>query len=599
MATGRRFIDGVLGGRSQIRPINVDDIENHLWWTHFRLEEIARLTTGIPPEILSRLGLDDFLSLQFARRNTEAVAEFIRNYSKDTHQSTVRGQQINLSLEAICDAFHLPAGTTMCPKMKKGLHIEDWFDYYDKKKKAFWSNLCLKPGWVPILELLNALLLCQRYPKEVTGLLIWYVKTKVDPDGNPERLDLDWASIIRKNWEVELHWIQKHLRGNKKDGKLTTRLGQVVTHLLIWACIIQDVAPVDPGPENQVPQEGDSSEDEIIPPGDHHEEDDEPLVHVGGGVEPPTNDQPAAHDTIMEEVLPNDPSREGSAEAGQSLLSHAKAWPSSSYRKESGANLASTQANRLERSKDLEPTNSGSERMRGPYIVHPIPSTIPSLLALRSVVENCQPSKMVKRLFFSASANAKSVAQATYAMYKFDPMEEDVRPEITALSVPLGTDRAQDRNCTLGTDFGVREEEAAMTLQQIALEPLHHDKRKRLLVVDLALDTDIDTTKRAKPMQLHVSSSTILINEPEIDTVGHVQGLDIATNVTCEQTLALTEARTKVRNQPDKGKKSAEECENPFRPEQLQQLELKMMAELYSKQLDAQKLNEAFSFLLR
>ncbi|KAL3682718.1 hypothetical protein R1sor_000740 [Riccia sorocarpa] len=41
---------------------------------------------------------------------TEAVAEFIRNYSKDTHQSTVRGQQINLSLEAIRDAFHLPAG---------------------------------------------------------------------------------------------------------------------------------------------------------------------------------------------------------------------------------------------------------------------------------------------------------------------------------------------------------------------------------------------------------------------------------------------------------------------------------------------------------
>ncbi|KAL3686546.1 hypothetical protein R1sor_009120 [Riccia sorocarpa] len=141
-----------------------------------------------------------------------------------------------------------------------------------------------------------------------------------------------------------------------------------------------------------------------------------------------------------------------------------------------------------------------------------------------------------------------------------------------------------------------------MTLQQIALEPLHHDKRKRLLVVDLALDTDIDTAKRTKPLQLPVSSSTILINEPETDTVGHVQGLDITTNVTCEQTLALTEARTKARNQQDKGKKPAEECENPFRPEQLQQLqqlELKMMAELYSKQLDVQKLNETFSFLLR
>ncbi|KAL3686547.1 hypothetical protein R1sor_009121 [Riccia sorocarpa] len=290
--------------------------------------------------------------------------------------------------------------------MKKGLHIEDWFDYYDEKKKTFWSNLCLKPGWAPILELLNALLLCRRYPKEVTGLLIWYIKTKVDPDGNPERLDLDWASIIRKNWEVELHWIQKHLRCNKKDGKLTIGLGQVVTHLLIWAGIIQDVAPVDPGPENQVPQEEDSSEDESIPPGDHHEEDDETLVPVGGGVEPPANDQPAAQDTIMEEVLPNDPSREGSAKAGQSLPSHAKAGPSSSYREESGANLGSTHANRLERSKDLEPTNSGSERVRGPYIVHPIPSTISSLLALRSAVENCQPEKSVTVFYPRSAKNA-------------------------------------------------------------------------------------------------------------------------------------------------------------------------------------------------
>ncbi|KAL3693359.1 hypothetical protein R1sor_007010 [Riccia sorocarpa] len=360
--------------------------------------EIARLTAGVPPEILSRLGLDDFLSLQFAKPNTEAVAEFRRNYIKDTHQSTVRGQQINLSLEAIRDAFHLPAGTTMCPKMKKGLHIEDWFDYYDEKKKAFWSNLCLKPGWAPILELLNALLLCRRYPKEVTG-------------------------------------------------------------------IIQDVAPVDPGPENQVPQEGDSSEDESIPPGDHHEEDDEPLVLVGGGVEPPANDQPAAQDTIMEEVLPNDPSREGSAEAGQSLPSHAKAGPSSSYREESGANLGSTQTNKLERSKDLEPTNSGSERVRGPYIVHPIPSTIPSLLALRSAVENCQPGEASQHLMeVDVSPNITKNpdtsgseflivprrAGASMHLPWAQPMEEEVRPKITALSVPLGTDRAQDRNCTPG-----------------------------------------------------------------------------------------------------------------------------------------------------
>ncbi|KAL3676291.1 hypothetical protein R1sor_026239 [Riccia sorocarpa] len=444
----------------------------------------------------------------------------------DASHSRLRGQQINLSLEAIHDAFHLPAGTTMCPKMKKCLHIEDWFDYYDEKKKAFWSNLCLKPGWAPILELLNALLLCRRYPKEVTGLLIWYIKTKVDPDGNPER-------------------------------------------------IIQDVAPVDPGHENQVPQEGDSSEDESIPPGDHHEEDDEHMVPVGGGVEPPANDQPAAQDTTMEEVLSDDPSREGSAETGQSLPSHAKAGPSSSYREESGANLGSTHANKLERSKDLEPTNSGSERVRGPYIVHPIPSTIPSLLALRSAVKNCQPGEASRHSmevdvspditknpdtsgseFLIVPRRADASKHLPWAQ----PMKEDVRPEITALSVPLGTDRVQDRNCTLAV-----ENNAGVSSKHTPEQYCQEDGRD---IIKSAPDTQIT------PM-----------------------GTDTAQDRNC-----TPEARTKVRNRPEKGKKPAEECENPFRPEQLQQLqqlELKMMADLYSKQLDAQKLNEAFSFLLR
>ncbi|KAL3682803.1 hypothetical protein R1sor_000825 [Riccia sorocarpa] len=463
------------------------------------------------------------------------------------------------------------------------------------------------------------------------GLLIWYIKTKVDPDGNPEGLDLDWASIIRKNWEVELHWIQKHLRGNKKDGKLTTGLGQVVTHLLIWAGIIQDVAPVDPGPENHVPQEGDSSEDESIPSGDHQEEDDEHLVLVGGGVEPPANDQPAAQDTTMEEVLPDDPSRERSAQARQPLPSHAhaKAGPSSSYREESGANLGSTQANRLERSKDLEPTNSGSERVRGPYIVYPIPRTIPSLLALHSAVQNCEPGEASRHSSMEVDITQNPDtsgseylivprrADASKHLPWAQPMEEDVRPKITALLVPLGTDRAQDRHCTRAVEnnAGVSSKHTPeQYCQEDGLDIISSAPDSQIIITPIGTDTAQDrncthgvSSKHIPEQYCQEDGRDIISSAPDLqitplgtDTAQDRNcTLDIATNITYEQTLALIEARKKVRNQPDKGKKPAEECGNLFRPEQLQQLELKMMAELYSKQLDAQKLNEAFSFLLR
>ncbi|KAL3683448.1 hypothetical protein R1sor_001470 [Riccia sorocarpa] len=105
----------------------------------------------------------------------------------------VGGQHVDFSLEAIRDAFHLPVGRDMCRRLKQQQHFADWFDFYDIKRKAFWANLCLKPGWALAFKLINALLLGRRFAKEIRGVLAWYVKSKVDPEGNPEHDDLDWA----------------------------------------------------------------------------------------------------------------------------------------------------------------------------------------------------------------------------------------------------------------------------------------------------------------------------------------------------------------------------------------------------------------------
>ncbi|KAL3683674.1 hypothetical protein R1sor_001696 [Riccia sorocarpa] len=176
----RRLIGGVLGGESLLRPSLTDDLENILYWAYIDRVEIARLTAGVPPEIFARLGLNDFLALDFAPPNIPAVIEFVEKYDAERHRSIVEGREVELSLENIRNALRLPVGTTMCPRLKQKQHLADWFDFYDGRKKVYWSNTCLKPGWAPIFELINAILLCRRYSKEM-GVIVAGEPVPVQP----------------------------------------------------------------------------------------------------------------------------------------------------------------------------------------------------------------------------------------------------------------------------------------------------------------------------------------------------------------------------------------------------------------------------------
>ncbi|KAL3696702.1 hypothetical protein R1sor_010778 [Riccia sorocarpa] len=176
----RRLIGGVLGGPSLLRPSLTDDPVNELFWVHIDRVEIARLTAGVPPEIVSRLGLDNFLALEFQPPN---VSE--------------RGEG--------------------------GADLE---------------------------------------------------RENEDPDGNPDHEDLDWASIVRKDWESEISFLQMHWWTDKYEGKSRTCFGQTMTQFLMHMGIIQAGQPEDGAPAVAVPEEED--------PSDHISDGDTEMLEQGG-----------------------------------------------------------------------------------------------------------------------------------------------------------------------------------------------------------------------------------------------------------------------------------------------------------------------------
>ncbi|KAL3685216.1 hypothetical protein R1sor_003238 [Riccia sorocarpa] len=339
----RRWIGEVLGGPAHIRAEVFYDNENVLDWVHIDRDEIARFKAGVPPQIFSRLGLDGFFALNFVQADSvracvPAVVEFCVNYDKEQHRSMVGGQHVDFSLEAIRGAFNLPVGRDVCPRLKQQQHFADWFDFYDSKRKAFWANLCLKPGWAPAFELINALLLGRRFAKEIRGVLAWYVKSKVDPEGNPEHDDLDWTSIIQKNWDTEILALQKHFRGTKTEGRWHSCLGQTLTHSLIWSGVIENpeaaaapapAAPAAPVPAGEGPSESESRD------GESREGEDE-----SSAAELPSQDETETDDNEEENSVPGDNEvlmghRDGdlSPSRARPIRVHEEAGPSSTKRR--------------------------------------------------------------------------------------------------------------------------------------------------------------------------------------------------------------------------------------------------------------------------
>ncbi|KAL3695844.1 hypothetical protein R1sor_009920 [Riccia sorocarpa] len=259
-------------------------------------------------------------------------------HGKSRERAQTPGQHVDFSLEAIRGAFNLPVWRDMCPRLKQQQHFADWFDFYDRSRKAFWANLCLKPGWAPAFELINALLLGPRFAKEIRGVLAWYVKSKVDPEGNPEHEDLDWASIIQKNWDTEILALQKHFRGTKTEGRWRSCLGQTLTHFLIWSGVIgnpEAAAAPAPAPTLATVPAGEGPLESESRDGESREGEDE-----SSEAELPSQDETETDDNEEENSVPGDNEvllghRDGdlSPSRARPIRVHEEAGPSSTKRR--------------------------------------------------------------------------------------------------------------------------------------------------------------------------------------------------------------------------------------------------------------------------
>ncbi|KAL3679817.1 hypothetical protein R1sor_022773 [Riccia sorocarpa] len=532
----RRLIGGVLGGESLLQPSLTDDPENILYWAYIDRVEIARLTAGVPSEIFARLGLNDFLALDFVPPNIPAVIEFVENYDAVRHRSIVGGREVELSLENIRDALRLPVGTTMCPRLKQKQHLADWFDFYDGRKKVYWSNTCLKPGWATIFELINAILLCRRYSKEVRGVLIRYVKKKVDPDGNPENKDLDWASIVRKTWESEIGFLQQHFLTDKYEGKARTCLGQTLTHFLIQMGIIVagEPVPVQPGVANVVPEEEDPSD--RISEGDTEDLEEGDSASTGGWN---TSDFETLDGGLARRTLENTVST-GRAQADE-------AGPSSPYR-----GLRADARPLVVERRGQEPATgyTGANSPRTTLWME----TIRNISAARpEAIEELEPTEGGTELSKEEDDEDDGDEATTPIMSPDVPM--------MAIDRDPGNRVVSPRQGSLGAgSLEPGDREAAEVLTQLSEEPVRTEKRKRRLRrLGSSSESDVEVPKRAKLPDHPVLMDTNLSNEPR-PSVGnddvHAQALEPEANKRNNRTETITKT---TGTREDTGKKRVDE----------------------------------------
>ncbi|KAL3676722.1 hypothetical protein R1sor_026670 [Riccia sorocarpa] len=464
------------------------------------LRNIARLTAGVPPEIFARLGLNDFFALDFAPPNIPAVIEFVENYDGVRHRSIVGGREVELSLENICNALRLPVGTTMCPRLKQKQHLADW------------------------------------YSKEVRGVLIWYVKTKVDPDGNPENEDLDWASIVRKTWESEIGFLQQHFWTDKYEGKARTCLGQTLTHFLIQMGIIVagEPVPVQPGVANVVPEEEDPSD--LIFEGDTEDLEEGDSASIGGWN---TSDFETLDGGLARRTLENTVST-GRAQADE-------AGPSSPYR-----GLRADARPLVVERRGHEPATgyTGANSPRTTLWME----TIRNIYAARpEATEELEPTEGGTELSKEEDDEDDGDEATTPIMSPDVPvMAIDRDPGNRVVSPRQGSPGAGS------LESGDRE--AAEVLTQLSEEPVRTEKRKcRLRRLGSSSELDVEVPKRAKLPDHPVLMDTNLSNEPR-PSVGnddvHALALEPEASKRNNRTETITET---TGTREDTGKKRVDE----------------------------------------
>ncbi|KAL3681679.1 hypothetical protein R1sor_024635 [Riccia sorocarpa] len=532
-----------LQGASLLRPSLTDDPVNELFWVHIDRAEITRLTSGVPPEIVSRLGLDNFLALEFQPPNIPAVVEFISNYDAEHHRSTVRGREVDLTLENIRNALRLPVGRSMCPRLKQKQHVADW------------------------------------YSKEVRGVLIWYVKTKVDPDGNPDHEDLDWASIVRKDWESEISFLQNHWWTDKYEGKSRTCFGQTMTQFLMHMGIIQPGEPADGALAVVVPEEEESSNH--ISDGDTEMLEQRGSEGTGGW---DTSDFDTLDVGLGRRTLENTSStgRAQTHEAGPSSSYQrvrADARPPAVPRREHEPTTSAEWmqfirqifAARPEKTEELEQTASGTDTGGG-----------------SSTGRGWQQTD-------EGEDDDDDVGQTGVRSPDFDGTVDPNRSKGKTVDIPS---RSSPGTCVhipeagegSAFDLGLLHWEAATILADISRAETVAEKRKRIVE---SSESDMDSPKRHKLKEYITSPVRNIISVPERVLSIDVQAGNLAVNRTSRE--AETEAPAE-RTREDRGKRPVDESEvhpevDSSRKNSLQ-LEQSMMENM-------EKLRETLVFLMK
>ncbi|KAL3676318.1 hypothetical protein R1sor_026266 [Riccia sorocarpa] len=541
----------------------------------------------------------------FANVKIPAVVEFISNYDAEHHRSTVRGREVHLTLENIRNALRLHVGRTMCPRLKQKQHVADWFDYYDGLKKTYWSNMCLKPSWAPIFELLNAILLCRRYPKEVRGVLIWYVKTKVDPDGNPDHEDLDWASIVRKDWESEISFLQNHWWTDKYEGKSRTCFGQTMTQFLMHMGIIHAGEPEDGAPAVVVPEEED--------PPDHISDGDTEVLEQGssegtGGWD--TSDFDTLDVGLGHRTLENTLStgRSQTHEAGPSSSYQgvrADARPLAVERREhepatSGEWMQSIRqisTARPETTEQLEPTASGTDtgggsstgRRRWEAEGEDDDDDV-CQTRVRSPGASAQHAQGHPGEGGDQNQSTSSPASGTLPadfVGTVDPNRSKGKTvDIPSRSSP--STRAPEDGEGSAFDLGLLHWEAASILAEISRAETGAEKRKRIVE---SSESDMDSPKRLK--EYVTSPVRNMITGPEPVLSIDAQAGNLAANKTSRE--AETEAPAE-RTREDRGKRPVDESEDHPEVDSSRKNSLQLEQSMLE---NMEKLGETLEFLMK
>ncbi|KAL3680148.1 hypothetical protein R1sor_023104 [Riccia sorocarpa] len=164
--------------------------------------------------------------------------------------ATVQGQRIVLTEEMFRDDFFIPeelnpeASSHPFPKHVMRSALEDWFSRYDEKAKRYLAEDCVHEEWRPVFQCLQTFLLEKRMPRSISGPIIHFVKSALEPvideeDGEEDTREiahpklLDLAGYQFKCVRDEMMQVKKHLEQPNNSRLRETFVGQVLTHLLI------------------------------------------------------------------------------------------------------------------------------------------------------------------------------------------------------------------------------------------------------------------------------------------------------------------------------------------------------------------------------